>query len=41
MNNANMAHEFGFFIGNHPFNLTPQIERVHAVLDETCGGGKR
>lgn len=36
--NANIAHDFGFFVGNHPFDLTPQIERVHAVLDKTCDG---
>ncbi len=33
---ANIAHDFGFFVGNHPFDLTPQIERVHAVLDKVC-----
>lgn len=36
--NANIAHDFGFFVGNHPFDLTPQIERVHEVLDKTCDG---
>ena len=33
---ANIAHDCGFFVGNHPFDLTPQIERVHAVLDKVC-----
>jgi CDP-6-deoxy-D-xylo-4-hexulose-3-dehydrase len=37
--NANTAHDFGFFVGNHPFDLTPQIERMREVLDETCDGG--
>ena len=37
--NANTAHDFGFFVGNHPFDLTPQIERVYDVLDKTCDGG--
>jgi CDP-4-dehydro-6-deoxyglucose reductase, E1 len=31
--NANMAHDAGFFVGNHPFDLTPQIERLRDVLD--------
>jgi len=34
--NADTAHDFGFFVGNHPFDLTPQIECVHAVLDKVC-----
>jgi CDP-6-deoxy-D-xylo-4-hexulose-3-dehydrase len=32
--NANYAHDEGFFVGNHPFDLTPQIERLKATLDE-------
>jgi CDP-4-dehydro-6-deoxyglucose reductase, E1 len=31
--NANLAHDTGFFVGNHPLDLTPQIERLHEVLD--------
>ncbi|MEQ8701813.1 MAG: DegT/DnrJ/EryC1/StrS family aminotransferase, partial [Bauldia litoralis] len=34
--NAEIAHDRGFFVGNHPFDLTPQIERLHDVLDKTC-----
>ncbi len=34
--NANIAHDYGFFVGNHPFDLTPQIERLRQVLDEAC-----
>lgn len=31
--NAITAHELGFFVGNHPFDLTPQIVRLREVLD--------
>ncbi|MGQ0545554.1 MAG: DegT/DnrJ/EryC1/StrS family aminotransferase [Betaproteobacteria bacterium] len=31
--NANLAHDRGFFVGNHPHELRPQIERLRAVLD--------
>ncbi len=31
--NAERAHDFGFFVGNHPFDLTPQITRLRDVLD--------
>ena len=34
--NADIAHDYGFFVGNHPHDLTPQIERLHQVLDATC-----
>lgn len=30
--NANLAHDRGFFVGNHPQELTEQITRLHAVL---------
>ena len=30
---ANLVHDAGFFVGNHPFDLTPQIERLREVLD--------
>ena len=33
--NANTAHDFGFFVGNHPADLSPQIERLAEVLDAT------
>ena len=36
MSNANVAHDFGFFTGNHPFDLTPQIDRLRQVLDRAC-----
>ena len=31
--NADLAHDHGFFVGNHAFDLGPQIERLHQVLD--------
>jgi CDP-4-dehydro-6-deoxyglucose reductase, E1 len=34
--NADIAHDYGFFVGNHPHDLAPQIERLHAVLDGIC-----
>ena len=37
--NANMAHDRGFFVGNHPYDLTPQIKRLHEVLDLCCTEG--
>ena len=33
MRNADLAHDRGFFVGNHPRDLRPQIERLRAVLD--------
>lgn len=36
MRNADIAHDYGFFVGNHPHDLTPQIERLHQVLDGIC-----
>lgn len=34
--NAFLAHDLGFFVGNHPHDLTAQITRLRAVLDTTC-----
>lgn len=34
--NADIAHDYGFFVGNHPFDLEPQLRRLRAVLDEAC-----
>lgn len=34
--NAFTAHDLGFFVGNHPFDLTPQITRLREVLDRVC-----
>jgi len=34
--NANIAHDRGFFVGNHPRDLTSQLERFHQVLDRAA-----
>ena len=31
--NANIAHDRGFFVGNHPRDLTTEIHRLRDVLD--------
>lgn len=33
---ADLAHDYGFFVGNHPHDLTPQITRLREVLDRVC-----
>jgi CDP-6-deoxy-D-xylo-4-hexulose-3-dehydrase len=37
MRNADIAHDRGFFVGNHPRDLKPQIERLHEVLRKAAG----
>jgi len=32
--NANIAHDRGFFVGNHPCDIRPEIERFHKVINE-------
>jgi len=32
--NANMAHDRGFFVGNHPFDLSAEIDKLHEALKE-------
>jgi CDP-6-deoxy-D-xylo-4-hexulose-3-dehydrase len=39
--NANIAHDRGFFVGNHPRDLAPQIERFHQVLDRAAARARR
>jgi CDP-6-deoxy-D-xylo-4-hexulose-3-dehydrase len=34
--NADIVHDYGFFIGNHPFDLSEQIRKAHQVLDRAC-----
>lgn len=34
--NAYLAHDLGFFVGNHPHDLTPQITSLREVLDGVC-----
>ncbi len=36
LENASTVHDYGFFVGNHPLDLTPQLERLHEVLNKTC-----
>ena len=32
--NADLAHDHGFFVGNHPHDLRPQLDRLRQVLSE-------
>jgi len=32
--NADLAHDHGFFVGNHPHDIRPQLETLHRVLSE-------
>ena len=34
--NADLAHDYGFFVGNHPYDLEPQLHRLRDVLDRAC-----
>lgn len=34
--NANLAHDYGFFVGNHPHDLSFQLHRLREVLDRAC-----
>jgi CDP-6-deoxy-D-xylo-4-hexulose-3-dehydrase len=34
--NADIAHDRGFFVGNHPHDVTPQIRRFHEVLTKAA-----
>ena len=33
IDNAKAAHERGFFVGNHPRDITAEIDRLRTVLD--------
>ena len=35
--NANLAHDHGFFVGNYPKDIRPQIETLHQILDQAVG----
>jgi CDP-6-deoxy-D-xylo-4-hexulose-3-dehydrase len=39
--NANIAHDRGFFVGNHPQDIRPQIERLWKVLDRAAVAPRR
>jgi CDP-6-deoxy-D-xylo-4-hexulose-3-dehydrase len=34
--NAELAHDRGFFVGNYPCDLTPQLQHLRKVLDRAC-----
>lgn len=34
--NANIVHDHGFFVGNHPTDLAPQLARLREVLDSAA-----
>ncbi|WP_206484759.1 DegT/DnrJ/EryC1/StrS family aminotransferase [Thalassotalea sp. G2M2-11] len=34
MTNADYAHDYGFFIGNHPVDLAEQLNTLHQILGE-------
>ena len=34
--NADIAHDHGFFVGNHPRDLTAEITRLREVLDRAA-----
>ncbi len=36
--NADIAHDWGFFVGNHPVDLSEQIQTFHSVLSRAAGG---
>ncbi|HLQ75921.1 MAG TPA: DegT/DnrJ/EryC1/StrS family aminotransferase [Terriglobia bacterium] len=36
LRNAELAHTQGFFVGNHPFDLKPQLTKLREVLDRVC-----
>jgi CDP-4-dehydro-6-deoxyglucose reductase, E1 len=33
LDKANLAHDHGFFVGNHPQDITRELDGLHAVLD--------
>jgi CDP-6-deoxy-D-xylo-4-hexulose-3-dehydrase len=34
--NANIVHDRGFFVGNHPLDITPQVNCFYKVLDKAA-----
>jgi CDP-6-deoxy-D-xylo-4-hexulose-3-dehydrase len=36
LRNANLAHDHGFFVGNHPQDLTDQITGFREVMDRAA-----
>jgi CDP-6-deoxy-D-xylo-4-hexulose-3-dehydrase len=37
LGNADIAHDRGFFVGNHPFDLSEQIARLRDILNGLMG----
>ena len=37
LGNADIAHDRGFFVGNHPFDLSEQITRLRDILNGLNG----
>ena len=37
--NASLAHDHGFFVGNHPGDLAIEIDAFHDVLDRAVMAG--
>lgn len=35
--NANLVHDRGFFVGNHPRDIGAELDRLHDVLDRAVG----
>lgn len=34
--NANIAHDYGFFVGNHPIDLSNELNKLYEVLDKAA-----
>jgi CDP-6-deoxy-D-xylo-4-hexulose-3-dehydrase len=37
LDNADLAHDRGFFVGNHPRDVRPGIEQLRVILDRVAG----
>ena len=37
--NADLVHDRGFFVGNHPRDLGAELDRLRSVLDQAVGAG--
>ena len=36
--NADLAHDYGFFVGNHPYDITAELTNLREVLVNAFGG---
>ena len=41
IDNANVAHDHGFFVGNHPHDLTRELDELREVLDRAAPTGSK